>query len=265
MGQNMKNPTISVFTVVPQNPKIREDTVIEGVKAAMKFADEIICFHCRPKDNTIEELCKLQMEEQKKGEMKISIIDGGDWDLDRFVISRKKNAALQHCTKDWCLLMDADEVFECKDVPRFKRELEKKENAFQLRYLHFYKNPWIIKNAKSGFYQWKPSLFKNHAGNFIGGLGIEVDVAMDKYSRDLLENSVKMPEGIIRVFHYGHCKTNTVTLGKKINQIEAVYKEDGQGQKLPQSFKYNMANTEKFEGQHPKTMKERVDRFKNLA
>lgn len=255
----MNNPTISVFTVVPQNPIEREDTVIEGVKAAMAFADEIICFHCNPTDGTLEKLKELN-------DKRIKIISGGDWNLDRFVIGRKKNAALQHCTKDWCLLMDADEVFECRNILLLKEMLGKNINAYQLRYLHFFSSPGIIKTAESGFYQWKPSLFRNYAGNFIGGLGIMSNTELDNCGRPLTEMSTKIPESIFRVFHYGHCKTNTVAWGKKINQLEATYMEDGSGQVNPNTFKFNSADkTEEFKGQHPEVMKERIDRFKNLT
>jgi len=248
----MKQPTISVFTVVPQNPKTREDTVIEGVKAALVFADEVICFHCNPTDGTLDELRAL-----KDG--RIKIIDGGHWNADRFIIGRKKNAALQHCTMDWCLLMDADEVFECNDVALFKKELEKNVNAYQLRYLHFFSSPWLIKTIKAGFYQWKPSLFRNHAGNFIGGLGIMSNTEMDNRGRPLTSNSTKLPETLFRVFHYGHCKTNTITWAKKVNQLEDTYMEDGHGQVNPNTFGIDLSNTEEFKGKHPKFMEKRVN------
>jgi len=250
-------PTISVFTVTPQNPKEREDTVVEGVKAALSFADEVICFHCRPTDGTLEELKAI-------GDDRVKIIDGGDWELDRFVVGRKKNAALQHCTMDWCLLMDADEVFECPDVLAFKQELKKEVNAFKLRYLHFFSSPWLIKTAKSGFYQWKPSLFRNHAGNFIGGKGIMSNTEMDKYARPLVGHSGKLSEEVFRIFHYGHCKTDTITWAKKVNQLEATYEDDGHGQCDPKKFGYGMDNTEKFTGKHPETMAERVSKWSRV-
>ena len=250
----MKNPTLSIFTVVPQNPKEREDTVIEGVKAALTFADEVICFHCNPTDGTLEELKALKDD-------RIKIVDGGNWNTDRFIIGRKKNAALQHCTKDWCLLMDADEVFECRNPLLFKEMLKKDVNAYQLRYLHFFSSPWLIKTVESGFYQWKPSLFRNHAGNFIGGLGIMSNTEMDNRGRSLTGMSTRLSESLFRVFHYGHCKTNTIIWAKKINQLESTYMEDGHGQVNPETFGIDLSNTEEFKGKHPKTMDVRINRW----
>jgi len=254
----MNNPTISVFTVVSQCPKIREDTVIEGVKAALAFADEVICFHCNPTDGTLEELKAIKDD-------RIKIIDGGNWNTDRFIVGRKKNAALQHCTKDWCLLMDADEVFECGNIPLFKEMLKKDVNAYQLRYLHFFSSPRLIKTAKASFYQWKASLFRNHAGNFIGGLGIMSNTEMDNRGRELVGRSTRLPENLFRIFHYGHCKTNTVTWAKKINQLEDTYMEDGRGQVNPDTFRVDLSNTEEFKEEHPETMRERVNRMNNCT
>jgi hypothetical protein len=253
---------ISVFTVVPQNPKEREDTVVEGVKAALNFADEIICYHHNPKDGTLPKLYNLK-------DKRIKFIDGGAWEVDRFVVGRSKNAALQHCTQDWCLLMDADEVFKVPNPALLRKFLAQspEANAFRLRYLHFYRDPSHIKTGE-GWYMHKPSLMRNHNGNFIGGWRIMSNTEMNKFGRPLNEDIKTgwMPEELLTVFHYGHCKTNVVTYGKKKNNLEATYGEDGRGQTDPTQMEWNMEGTEEFIGEHPEEMSERLKAWqtKNL-
>ena len=256
----MRKPTVSVFTVVPQNPKEREDTVIEGIRSALRFADEVITFHCRPKDGTLEEIRAI-------GDSRIKIIDGGEWDLDRFVVGRKKNAALQHCTMDWAILMDADEVFLLSDKEQFFEILgtvPPEVKAFRVHYLHFYRDPWHVKTS---FYQWKPCIMQNHIGNFIGGYKIMSNVELDCHARPLNSNDLSrpMPANVFTVYHYGWIKSSRLVMGKKRNQLEATYAEDGNGQTNPSRFRWNMANTAIFEGNHPPEMQERIKAFREEA
>jgi len=63
----------------------------------------------------------------------------------------------------------------------------------------------------------------------------------------------------IETYHYGHVRSNKSYLEKK-NNIERSYHPEWKDLK---KWEWDMSGTSKFIGSHPKSMKERIERFKN--
>ena len=108
----MSNQTISLCMITKNEEKFLE-LCLNSVKS---IVDEIIIVDTGSTDKTKEIAKKFNAK----------IIDF-KW-IDDF--SAAKNESLKHATRDWVLVLDADEVIEKKDLDKIKNAIENSEKDF---------------------------------------------------------------------------------------------------------------------------------------
>ncbi len=182
----------------------------------------------------------------------------------------QRSLAISHATKDYIMLLDADEIIHEKDHDKIRECLKLGHIAYAWHTLHFYKDYNTIKipGTGSGYYDYRANLFKNNSYIFdmhdsYSGYQGTVCATMADEERDRrylpLINHGDCKKTSIEVFHYGHVRSDKVYL-QKTNEINASYHPH---YKYKTELMLDLTNIKKFEGTYPKVMKERIERFNN--
>jgi len=244
--------TISVYTTT-YNAIEQEYCVIEGIKSALGFADEVIVVDSHSTDGTVEAI-------QAIGDPRVKIhqiewIPRIGWAM--FKIAKSISAGL--CTSDWCVLMDADEVYhemEYEKIKRIPSSVTDNIIAVKFNTLHFYKDYEHLLNGYSGWkdlYTSKVYMFRNNLGIHHGNSGMDIDAHVDLHGIPL--DISKIVHVNINVFHYGHVRSEEAYL-KKQNRQHGFYHGKVLNDTSVKWIDLNDLGT--FKGNHPVEMQHRI-------
>jgi len=125
---------ISAYTTV-FNGLFWQTTIEQTILSAMEFADEIVVVDGGSTDGTIELIEGFK-------DKRIKLIIHKQEHQNYYSSAERKNIALQACTGDYCVLMDADEVIGEWDASLIRRLPHNVPDAlgFRFRTLHFYRS-----------------------------------------------------------------------------------------------------------------------------
>ncbi len=246
---------ISVYTMTTNSIE-KEYTTIEGIKSALLFADEVVVLDGGSTDNTIEKIKEIDDPRIK--------IFYNEWlpSLGKAMWAINKSLALGHCTGDWCILMDADEVYHEDDVEALKRMPNVVTNniiAIEFNTLHFYKEYKYLLNGCPDWkdlYTHKIYMVRNGLGIHHGAVGFDPDIQVDLNNRPIPEDRTVLSR--VRVFHYGHVRSKEAYVPKR-NAIERAFHLDDYDHIDVDSFEwlpdYKLTD---FDGTHPAVMADRI-------
>ncbi len=248
--------SISVYTYCTN--AIRDEFfLIEGIKSALLFADEIVVMDGGSGDNTIEKI-------QEINDPRIKIYTNKWLDsLGKSMGGINRSLAIGRCTSDWCVLMDADEAFHEDDIERIKKIPESVTDniiAVEFNTIHFYKDYEHIINGCPDWkdlYNNKIYMVRNHKCIHHGFVGMEPDAHVDLNGKPLSQEKRFLSN--VRVFHYGHARTKKSYV-KKYNRIEGRHK--GWDFKPITEEKFGWLpdyKLKKYNGTHPAVMKNRIE------
>lgn len=143
---------VSGFSICRNTVKF-DYPIVEVIRSALPIVDEFIVNVGQSDDGTLDLIRSIESE-------KVRIIESV-WDdsmtKDGLLFSKETNIALSHCTGDWALYLQADEVLHDGDHQKIQRALlhslpDPSVLGFTFRYLHFYGdyrsvNPWFYHRA----------------------------------------------------------------------------------------------------------------------
>lgn len=179
-----------------------------------------------------------------------------------------KTAAISQCTKDYVLLLDADEIIHEDNHDHIRRLIELDHGIYSFRTIHFYRDYDHFKNDNAKeFYNHRPKLFRNFEGTFDGyqswytGLRNK-DFIKSEYTADLVtwnyESANKYSKKVVvPIYHYGWVRPTELMLDKQ-NKIDNRYHRDFKDRP---KWEWDMTDTSVFHGEHPEVMKERIREF----
>ena len=245
--------TISVYTTT-YNALDQEYCLIEGIKSALRFADEIIVVDSFSTDGTVDSIKAI-------GDNRIKIYSI-DWlpSIGWAMYKISKSMAIGRCTKDWCILMDADEVIHEKDYSLIRMVADHTPgNIVGVRFntIHFYGD---YKHVLNGFKEWKDLytskvyMVRNGMGIHHGNSGMDIDAHVDRHGiplkGDCLANSG------IDMFHYGHVRSKQAYIKKQL-RMHSFY--SGQKVDVLKENQISIESLNTFSGSHPTTMLDKVE------
>ena len=247
---------ISVYTMTTDAIK-NEYFVVEGIKSALLFADEVVVVDGGSTDNTIEQIDKI-------GDPRIKIYTN-KWlhSLGKSMTGINKSLALGYCTGDWCILMDSDEVYHEEDIEAIKKMPDVVASdiiGIEFNTLHFYKDYWHIMNGCPDWkdlYTHKVYMVRNGMCIHHGAVNTEPDAHVDLHGRPLDPEKIIMTN--IKVFHYGHARSKEAYV-RKINHIEG--RHSGWKWKPVSADDFEWLPDYKlsdFSGTHPAVMNKRIE------
>jgi hypothetical protein len=178
----------------------------ESIRSALPLVDEFVINVGRGEDETLKRVQNLSIEE---GSGKIKIFES-DWPLhdaqkkkDGLILSEQTNLALERCSHDWCLYLQADEVLHEKDLASIQRSLQEASTNAGIEgllfdYLHFYGSFDVIQQSRSAYRREVRVIKKSSGGRSIGDAQ-----SFRKPNGDKLE---VLSSGA-QIFHYGWVRT----------------------------------------------------------
>ena len=248
---------VSGFTFI-RNALKYDFPVIEAIQSALPLVDEFIVNVGKSEDNTLQHIQSLNSE-------KVRIVETV-WDetlkTDGKIFGIQQDIALSHCTGDWALLVQADEVLHEEDYPAIQTAMRLYWDqpdilGLVFRMVHFkgdYRSvdPWMYRNATR--------IIRNNG---------QIRSSLDSCDFRTVDSPRMLKSGPFgkrinaRIFHYGWVKHSKVLQEKlgyqksrhdgdrsSMDKISAVAAEEAQ---FPT---YGILKT--YTGSHPQVMHNRI-------
>lgn len=243
---------ISGFTFV-RNAVSLDYPIVEAIESILPIVDEFV-IACGDSDDGTTELIR------SIGDAKIRIIETV-WNADDFVHGRSNssqtNIALDACTGDWCVYLQADEVVHEDHLPVILEACAKYLDNEQVEgFLFAYKHFW----GDYRRYHWTHHWYRREirvVRNRIGARSWESAQGFRIEGRKL--NVVQIPADI---FHYGWVR-NPLKMRKKMIAFDTIHhgSDEAHRRNEPEQvpFDYGIPNNLRvFAGTHPAVMNERI-------
>ena len=253
--------TISGFTVC-RNAEQLYYPVKESILSALPIVDEFVAVVGRGhrSDRTLELLRSIESP-------KLKIIET-DWDTDKFpngtVHAQQTDVAKSHCTGDWLLYLQADEVLHENAEKVIRAACERWFNdsrveGMLLDYHHFWGDYQHVIDSH-GWYKREIRVIRNHPDihSYQSAQSFRVIEDFDGLSYRQKEGTRKLRVAKIdaAVYHYGWVRPPQ-TMALKMKELDAIHSH--QQAAYPQEFDYgDLSRLASFKGSHPQVMHERM-------
>lgn len=257
---------ISGFTLI-RNGLSFEYPFLESLASLTPLCDEIIVNVGKGDDTTIDKVLEFS---RTSIQCKILVFEN-DWDLDKnekkrngSILSEQTNFALDRCSGDWCLYLQADEVLHEGDYLKLRNALNRAENLDNVSglvfdYVHFYGSYNVIHQSRSAYKREIRCVRKDPRICSIG----------DAQSFRFCDGG-KLPviSSGARIFHYGWVRSPSA-MREKTYFMDQLYHDSST--LSPEQIKSHIPHTGKnyvykkfwglknYEGDHPRVMQSRID------
>jgi len=243
---------ISGFTLVRNGMKYSYP-FMEAIYSILPLCDELIVNVGDSNDGTLDIVKSISNE-------KIKIIERM-WDMSLRkggkLLSVETNQALAHCTGDWCIYIQADEVVHEKYYPVVTRALQKyladkKVEGLKFGYKHFYGTYEYYQDNFRKWYRREVRVIRNNSNI------VSWDDAMGFKHKDGTE--IKSVPIKAEIYHYGWVRP-PAKMSLKRTDFHKLYYSDEQIKTValpPVGSFTDLGNLKRFTDSHPKIMLERI-------
>lgn len=229
--------------------------VVESIRSVLPICDEFVIAAGDSTDGTTELLRGI-------GDPKLRVIETV-WDPTQFVergrsLSVQTNIALDACTGDWALYVQADEVMHEDDlVPLVERMRAYRDDprvdGLLFEYLHFY--------ADYDHYQTAHNWYRREVRAVRTGRGVRSYSGAQGFRRGDNGKVRVVPAGA-RMFHYGWVRPPCRMTRKTHALVEVHVGTEGARARIPDldaGFDFGQLHGRaRFAGTHPAVMRERI-------
>jgi hypothetical protein len=197
--------TVSGFFII-RNGEQFDYPYLESLRSLLPLVDEVHVNVGVGDDATLETLKRFSAEE---GVGKIRLFES-EWPLDDpekrkggRILAEQTNLALERCTGDWCLYLQADEILHEDDYPAIREAmssgLERSDvDGLLFDYRHFYGSYDIVQDSRSAYRREVRAVKRSSGARSVGDA-----------------QSFRLPDGTkprvlrakARIFHYGWVRT----------------------------------------------------------
>lgn len=256
---------VSGFTII-RNAEMYDFPIVECVTSALDLVDEFIIVAGDSTDGTDALL-------QTIGSPKVRIVHDA-WDLQKYprqamIYAYQTDVALRHCTGDWCVYIQSDEVLHHDGIAEMRSAMERELNntqveGFVLSYTHLYGNyqhyvdalhfayPYeirIVRGGRDDIHSWRDAQSFRVIENFD-----YKDYYQEQGTRKLQCKRLKA-----QMFHYGWSRDPRCMSGKI--KAHKTYIDRQQGEQIVAQDYHDYGNLSympRFKGTHPHAMEARV-------
>jgi hypothetical protein len=209
---------------------------------------------------TDDTLAKIQQFARHEGQGKIKIFES-QWPLDDpekrkggLILSEQTNLALDRCTHDWCLYLQADEVLHHEDLGTIRRTIAWADPHSQVEgllfdYHHFYGCFDVVQVSRSAYRREVRVIRKSSGARSIG----------DAQSfRKPDGQKLRVVSAEARIFHYGWVRTPEA-MRSKTEFMDSLYHGSQGAGATGDNYRYKkIIGLRYFDGDHPNAIRERV-------
>lgn len=254
---------VSGFTLV-RNGATFDYPYLESLRSLLPLVDELVINVGTgdPGDATVERVAAFAREDAR-----VQVFES-DWRLDDparrsggRVLSEQTNLALDRCTGDWCVYLQADEVFHESDHPRIRAALEQANARPEVEgllfdYLHFYGSFDVVQQSRSAYRREVRAIRRASGARSVGD-------AQSFRRADGTKLSV-IRSGA-RVFHYGWVRSPEAMRAKTFFMDQLYHgeaTEEAKAAGVPHTgdnYRYKRFwGLHRYTGPHPAVMAERI-------
>jgi len=260
---------VSGFTIVRNGVKF-DYPFLESIRSLLPLVDEFWVGVGLPAsgekdDGTLAAIQSLATDPAAAGKL---FWFESDWQLgdpnrlrSGHVLSEQTNLALDRCSGDWCIYLQADEVLHEMDFPMIRASLQEAHrrgltdsiDALVFDYLHFYGSYDVVQQSRSAYRREVRAIRRSSGARSVG----------DAQSFRLADGG--KPRAIrangARVFHYGWVRTPEAMREKTFAMDELYHgKSHGaEGTATGDNYRYKRFwGLRRFSGSHPAVMHHRI-------
>jgi glycosyltransferase involved in cell wall biosynthesis len=254
---------ISGFTLVRNGTRF-DYPYLESLRSLLPLVDELVINVGKGDDDTAECIERFAREE---GKGKVHTFESV-WPLDDpekkkggQILSEQTNLALDRCTGDWCVYLQADEVLHEADTSRLREALFVADTRPEVEgllfdYVHFYGSFDVIQQTRSAYRREVRAVRRASGARSVG----------DAQSfRKVDGQKLKVIRAGARVFHYGWVRTPEA-MREKTFFMDQLYhgapKAADAAAGVPHTgdnYRYKRFwGLRRFAGSHPGVMRERI-------
>lgn len=246
-------PKISGFTFVRNGEKF-DYPFIEALRSLLPLVDELVIVVGKGEDRTLEMVQALGAQEPK-----LKIFESV-WDeslrREGAILAQQTNLAISHCTGEWGIYLQADEVLHEEDYPRIREAIARAHtrediDGILFDYVHFYGDFFVL--------NLNPSAYRHEVRAIRLGRGITSWKDAQGFRREVQGTFEKLRvlSSGARIFHYGWVRPPEVMREKTV-AMDKLYHPDGEG--TGENYRYKrIFGLERFTATHPRVMLERVE------
>jgi len=225
----------------------------EAILSILPLCDELIVNVGDSEDKTYEAVKSIESEKIRiiRRTWDMTLREGGK------LLSVETNAALNECSGDWGVYIQADEVLHEKYLDTVRNGMLKYLNnnsveGLRFKYKHFY-----------GSYDYFQDNYRNWYIKETRVIKLNRDIvswgdAMNFKHKD--GSSIKSVDIDAEIYHYGWVKPPDTMMQKRIDFHKLYYADEEMLNITASSFKLDdFGNLKKFESTHPNVMKARIE------
>jgi hypothetical protein len=166
---------ISGFSLVRNGTRF-DYPYLESLRSLLPLVDELVINIGIGDDDTISRIKHFARDE---GQGKVDFFES-DWQLDHLkkkrgglILSEQTNLALQKCTSDWCIYLQADEVIHERDYNKILKSIEEARarpeiEGLLFNYHHFYGSFDVVQETRSAYRREVRTIRKSSGAQSIG-------------------------------------------------------------------------------------------------
>jgi glycosyltransferase involved in cell wall biosynthesis len=254
---------ISGFSIVRNGTRF-DYPYLESLRSLLPLVDELVLNVGMGDDNTLEKIIEFAKND---GQGKVIFFES-DWQLDKpekkrngLILSEQTTLAVDRCSYDWCIYLQADEVIHELEIPLIRQEVEKNEKkedveGLLFNYFHFYGSFDVIQKSRSSYRREVRMIRKSSGARSIGD-------AQSFRKKDGKKLSVIQTAA--HIFHYGWVRTPDA-MKEKTFFFDQLYHGDPTPENAKQGTPHTGNNYQykriwglkSYRGTHPAVMKERI-------
>lgn len=256
---------ISGFTLVRNGTQF-DYPYLESLKSLAPLVDELVVNVGVGEDDTLSQV-QLFAATQPPGKV---LVFESQWPLDDpekrkggRILSEQTNLALDRCSGDWCIYLQADEILHEADYPALRQAIALNDahpevEGLLFDYIHFYGSFDVVQETRSAYRREVRAIRRQSCARSIGD-------AQSFRKTDGLK--LRVARANARIFHYGWVRTPEA-MKEKTYFMDQLYHGNPRGEdattKTPHTgdnYRYKRFwGLRKYAGSHPKVMNARIQK-----
>ena len=249
---------ISGFTFVRNGLKF-DYPILESLRSQLPLVDELVIVVGRGEDDTLAKVQSLAAVEPK-----LRVLES-EWDeslrRNGAILAQQTDLALSHCSGQWGIYLQADEVLHEEDYPLIRAAIERAHlreevDGILFDYVHFYGDFFVVNRSPSAYrHEVRAIRLGRGMVSWKDAQGFRRKVEHGNHSHYLKPRVICSHA---RIFHYGWVRPPEVMREKTV-AMDKLYHADGEPG-TRDNYKYKrIYGLERFAGSHPAVMKERIE------